>query len=426
MALLGIVRAASAGAQGHGPASAPRIMAFRDAEGAASILLYPSTGFALFLDAASGLKGALRVDSTGNSQLMLLGNGSAMTPSAHKIALSNAGKDSMLTIDALGRTRRLMRLPLHEENIEFMRDTFTLRGSFVRPAPNGRHPAVLLLNGSGPSSRGMLAIFGGIFAANGVAALVYDKRGTGMSTGTYTTDDFLALSEDVRAGLRYLRSRADVDTTRIGILGTSQGVYTALMVAAGDPGIRFIIASSGGAFPAEQEIFRRVREVADSGYSAEAQQQARTFLTRLFALYTEVGSGAPMSDTIGVAALYRAAITQKWWPLIAGPGSDPTVGAWPPARRTFAADLGRDWKGIYKRVNAMVYAVNASNDQLVPPQVAQETLERNLPRGAAQLQKRVLNGDHGFTVMGPDGTTPLFDSRYMPLLIEWVIAATRQ
>ncbi|MEO5817436.1 MAG: hypothetical protein ABIT20_19360 [Gemmatimonadaceae bacterium] len=115
-------------------------------------------------------------------------------------ALSNIGKDSMLTIDALGKTRRLMRLPLHEENIEFMRDTFTLRGSFVRPAPSGRHPAVLLLNGSGPSSRGILAIFGGIFAANGVAALVYDKRGTGMSTGTYTTDDFLALSEDVRAG----------------------------------------------------------------------------------------------------------------------------------------------------------------------------------------------------------------------------------
>ncbi|MEO8620484.1 MAG: CocE/NonD family hydrolase [bacterium] len=401
------------------------VRAYHDSLGVASHVWYPSMGFGMVLDAASGLKGGVRLDDSGAGTLILFGQGSAMTPSAHRISLTRVGGDSILGIEALGQSRRLTPVPLHDDNIEFTRDTFTLRGSFVRPAKAGRYPAVLLLNGSGPSPRGLLANVAAVFAANGVAALVYDKRGTGASGGTYTTDDFLALSEDVKGALRYLRSRADVDTSRIGILGTSQGVYTAMMVAASDPSIRFIISSSGGAFPAEQEIYRRVREVADSGYSAEAQAQARAFLSRLFPYYAAVGSGSANVDTVGLAALYRSAVTQKWWPLIAGPANDPTVGAWPPARKIFAADLGRDWKSIYGRVNARVYAVNASNDQLVPPDVARETLIRYLPRGAAQVQSRVLNGDHGFTVIGSDGVTPIYDPRYMPLLIEWVVAATR-
>ncbi len=424
--LAALAGAASLDAQARGAAADASLSAYQDANGVATVSLYPAAGFALILDAATGLNGAVRLDAGGAGSLFLLGRGSAMTPSAHRISLTQAAGDTVLGIDAMGTSRRLARLPLRDERIEFARDSFTLRGNFVRPVADGRHPVVLLLNGSGPSPRGLLANVAALLAANGVAGLVYDKRGTGASTGRYTGDDFLALSEDARAALRYLRSRPDVDTTRIGILGTSQGVYVAMMVAASDPGIRFIVSSNGGAFPAEQEIYRRVREVADSGHGPEAQEQARAFLTRLFSYYASVGSGSPRVDSVGLAALYRAAAGQPWWPAISGPSSDPTVGEWPPARTSFAADLGRDWAGIYRRVRAKVYAVNASGDPVVPPHVARETLVRHLPGGASQVQSRLLDGDHGFTVTGPDGSTPIHDPRYLPLLVEWVVAATRR
>jgi alpha-beta hydrolase superfamily lysophospholipase len=52
-----------------------------------------------------------------------------------------------------------------------------------------------------------------LFARNGIAALAYDKRGSGDSTGSYRTigADFRSLAEDVVAGVGHLRGRGDID-----------------------------------------------------------------------------------------------------------------------------------------------------------------------------------------------------------------------
>ncbi len=59
-----------------------------------------------------------------------------------------------------------------------------------------------------------------------------DDRGVGASQGNFataTTEDFAA---DVRAGLAYLRTRAEIDGRRLGVVGHSEGGYVAPIIGA--------------------------------------------------------------------------------------------------------------------------------------------------------------------------------------------------
>jgi alpha-beta hydrolase superfamily lysophospholipase len=75
-----------------------------------------------------------------------------------------------------------------EETVHFASGDITLAGTLVFPEGSQPHPAVVLLHGSGPQKRDLVTARW--FAAEGIAALAYDKRGVGQSGG-----DFLRLSD---------------------------------------------------------------------------------------------------------------------------------------------------------------------------------------------------------------------------------------
>ena len=79
----------------------------------------------------------------------------------------------------------------------------------------------------------------------GIAALVYDKRGTGKSGGDYgnsTFDDFIS---DAGNAAVFLSKRPDIDPNKIGVYGGSEGGLLAPLVAARFPIISFAISVSG-------------------------------------------------------------------------------------------------------------------------------------------------------------------------------------
>ena len=70
---------------------------------------------------------------------------------------------------------------------------FQLAGTLYAPEPGQPVPAVVFVHGAGPAVRSDgYHELGRHFARKGVAALIYDKRGCGASTGDWT-----------RAGLRH-------------------------------------------------------------------------------------------------------------------------------------------------------------------------------------------------------------------------------
>ena len=82
------------------------------------------------------------------------------------------------------------------------------------------------------------ALIADALTSAGMAVLRYDDRGVGGSTGDYASATVDELAGDGRAALEYLRGRSDIDASRIGLLGHSEGGLYAAQLAAADPGHR--------------------------------------------------------------------------------------------------------------------------------------------------------------------------------------------
>jgi hypothetical protein len=83
------------------------------------------------------------------------------------------------------------------------------------------------------------------FASKGVAALIYDKRGCGASTGDWTKAGMYDLADDALACVRWLRGRTDVNPAQVGLWGLSQGASIIPIAAGRDREVAFVIAVGG-------------------------------------------------------------------------------------------------------------------------------------------------------------------------------------
>jgi hypothetical protein len=90
------------------------------------------------------------------------------------------------------------------EEVGFENGGTHLAGTLLAPVTPGPHPAIVMLHGSGPSTRESLQPFADVFARNGIAVLLHDKRGTGASTGNWTHATFDDLASDAIAAVEYL------------------------------------------------------------------------------------------------------------------------------------------------------------------------------------------------------------------------------
>jgi uncharacterized protein len=114
------------------------------------------------------------------------------------------------------------------------------------------YPTVLLITGSGPQDRDEnildhkpFAVIADYLTRQGIAVLRVDDRSKGKTNGNFATSTTLDFALDVEAGINYLKSRKDVDTFNIGLIGHSEGGIIAPMVASRRKDIGFIILLAG-------------------------------------------------------------------------------------------------------------------------------------------------------------------------------------
>src|SRR5207248_10691353 len=113
------------------------------------------------------------------------------------------------------------------------------------------------------------------FANRGVAVLMYDRRAGRAS--------FSTLADDAAAAVRFLRSRSEVDATRTGIRGQSQGAWIATLAAARVP-VSFVIATGGGGVqPWQSEMYAIPARMRADGFSDNEVAEARRYMEKLFA-----------------------------------------------------------------------------------------------------------------------------------------------
>lgn len=81
----------------------------------------------------------------------------------------------------------------------------------------------------------------------GFAVLRYDKRGVGASEGDYKKRRLKDLITDVHAAIKFVRSQTEVDPSKVGIIGHSEGGIIGPVVCAEDPAIAALVVCSASA-----------------------------------------------------------------------------------------------------------------------------------------------------------------------------------
>lgn len=159
---------------------------------------------------------------------------------------------------------------MNSEKISFFNRDIKLAGVLQKPDGNKPCPAIVAVH---PASGGMCTDpfydhLKSELPKHGIACLVFDRRGSGGSGGSFETAGFDDLADDVLAAVEFLRSRPDIDGSRIGLHGTSQGGWIAPIAAAKDPGIVCVVAvSASGVTPAEQMDYGVAFHLKQDGFS---------------------------------------------------------------------------------------------------------------------------------------------------------------
>ena len=169
--------------------------------------------------------------------------------------------------------------PYREDEVTYdnREQNVTLAATFTIPQGTGPFPAVLLITGSGPQDRDEsllghkpFLVLSDYLTRHGIAVLRADDRGVGKSTGVFakaTTADF---ATDTEAGVAYLKTRAEVDPHKIGLIGHSEGAVIAPMVAARNQDVAFIVMMAGTGVPGDQVLVAQGEAIqVASGKSAE-------------------------------------------------------------------------------------------------------------------------------------------------------------
>jgi fermentation-respiration switch protein FrsA (DUF1100 family) len=118
-------------------------------------------------------------------------------------------------------------------------DGLQLGGWFVGASPGASRGAVIVFNGNAGNRtyRGTLAAR---LVEAGFSVLLFDYRGYGDSEGAPSETGLLS---DARAALAYVRSRADVESSRVAYFGESLGSGVAVALAAEQPPAALVLRS---------------------------------------------------------------------------------------------------------------------------------------------------------------------------------------
>lgn len=142
--------------------------------------------------------------------------------------------------------------PYYSEEISFqnVEDSVTIEGPLTLPNKDKQKkwPIVILITGSGPQDRDYNArthkpylVLGDYLTRNGIGVLRFDERGVGASTGDFKSATTLEFAQDVKSAVDYLLTRNDIDMSKIGLLGHSQGGEVAMMVASEHTAINYMV-----------------------------------------------------------------------------------------------------------------------------------------------------------------------------------------
>ncbi|KQW43378.1 MULTISPECIES: S9 family peptidase [unclassified Roseateles] len=311
------------------------------------------------------------------------------------------------------------RVDIIERPLRWTNGALSLAGTLLLPTTPGPHATVVLSPMSTNAPREAYRQQAEFFVSQGLAALIYDKRGVGESKGDIRDTGLNDLADDAIAAVRLLKQTPGVDPRRIGVWGHSQGGWVAPIAAARSSDVAFVIAQSGPSVTAaEQEIYRVETSARNEGLSPDEVAEAADYERRLMH-WVETGEGREWLE-----AAARTKTSARWAHLVEFNEKLPDL----PSRRakTF---WYFDPMPSYARVKVPMLAVFGDRDAFVPVERSVTLLRQALAQaGNRDHQITILDhAAHGLWATDLDSghkaaTTTGFHADYFPTLVRWMKA----
>lgn len=296
----------------------------------------------------------------------------------------------------------------YSENVTFTneKENFTLAGTLTLPAKEGKFPAVVLVSGSGLQNRDEeimghkpFLVIADYLTRNGIAVLRYDDRSVGKSQGDASQATTENYADDAESALKYLLSRTEIDQTKTGLMGHSEGGIIVSMIAAkldnvsfavllASPGIQGkdvllmqseLIAKSQGMHDSiveqSQETNKKIYEIVCTVDDANRREIQITEVMQQYLQELPVGMKGGKTDEIIIAESVKQ-LNNPW----------------------ISYFLRYNPATALEKVKCPLLAVNGSKDLQVPADVNLDAINKALEKG----------GNSNFSVIEFEGLNHLF------------------
>ena len=231
-----------------------------------------------------------------------------------------------------------------------------IEGDLIVPPGEGPFPVMVLAAGAGNPTRSnwSYSSWADHFARLGVAAFIYDRRRDDemKSDGSlYTLEDHAA---DFADAVNVIAQLPEVDTTRIGAMGFSRGVWISYTAAVQQPMIKHLAGTGGSASTFAVQDMQQAEAIMRRDTLPEADiLQALAYLRRYFAVSEDLERWADFQPLIDRA---RAA---RWAEYVKLPSSTDGL-KWYHAQRTY------DPAWYLQRLQVPVFYAWGAEDRTVP------------------------------------------------------------
>ena len=336
------------------------------------------------------------------------------------------GKSSGLVWHEQGRAARSApRSTLYrEEKVTFRNGDVTLAGRLLMPSTKGPHPAIILIQGGGPTNRNLPVFPEYVFARHGIAALVYDGRGTGASTGrAWRESSFGDLAEDALAGVEFLRRQKDINPKQVGLWGfTDGGGAVSSLAASRSKDVAFLIIVSVPGLPYEEQLPMGIEAALRvDGFSGEEIEEALAFV-KVEADFLKTGQGWEKLESA-----VQKVQDKKWFSYTdAGTHGATSEDHW--GWRFVRLRAEHNPVSVLSTVTCPVLAIWGELDWWTPPEPNKPIVEKALREGGNTdyTLKVFAKADHSIWLAGTGGLedwphVKTFVPDYFETMTEWLL-----
>lgn len=298
-----------------------------------------------------------------------------------------------------------------QQEVHFPYTHGIISGVLLIPPSSGPHPSLVLLHGSGAADRNVpyLISVRDYLVRCGIAVLLYDKPGSGNSTGDWRHQTFYDRVDQARAAMTFLQDRADIYPQQVGLYGVSQGAWICLLAAATYSDIPFIIPVSGpGITPVAQDIYYVGHVMRADGFSELQIQHALEYVHNVL--------GAARSDVeyAEIASqLIQPVQDEPWYHYYSIPDAD----MWEYFRRN--TKLSYEPETWLAQVRCPVLAIFGEADLLLPVDISVAVYQRALAEAGNQDVTIKVFADAGHLITVPPNEEPA--PGYLEIITEWLL-----